>query len=427
MDGYKNMQEEKVIESLKVADVWAGHPVGFALLTHQDQQFVAFYDAERYMTVAQRTLGKTAWTLTRLPSRVGWDSHNYIAMAVDADGFLHVSGNMHVNPLVYFRSTKPLEASTLKPVAAMMGEKENRVTYPLFFRGPKGELLFTYRDGSSGNGDQLYNQYDPTTQRWKRLLSTVLTDGEGARNAYLTLPELGPDGYFHLIWIWRETPDAATCHDPSYARSKDLIHWETSGGKPQALPITLKTGDVIDPIPEHGGAVNGLVKLGFDSQNRPVVSYTKYDTKGNSQIYCARREKTGWKVYQISAWDGRWEFGGGGSIPFDIRVDKVTVAGKGRLRLPFGSAKHGGGVWVLDEATLKPVETLPSPPGYPASLRGVKGTFPGLQVKWAGDAGKSPEAGTRYALRWETLGPNRDRPRPEPYPPASELRLYKLR
>jgi hypothetical protein len=40
-----------------VAPVWAGHPVGFDLLTHGDRQFVAFYDAERNMTVAARTLG----------------------------------------------------------------------------------------------------------------------------------------------------------------------------------------------------------------------------------------------------------------------------------------------------------------------------------------------------------------------------------
>jgi len=31
---------DKVID---VAPVWSGHPVGFALLTHGDMQFVAFY------------------------------------------------------------------------------------------------------------------------------------------------------------------------------------------------------------------------------------------------------------------------------------------------------------------------------------------------------------------------------------------------
>lgn len=420
------MPQEKVTETLKIAEVWAGHPVGFALLTHADQQFVAFYDAERHMTVAQRTLGQKQWRFTRLPSQVGWDSHNYITLAMDAEGFVHVSGNMHVNPLVYFRSTKPLDASSLAPVKAMTGLRESRVTYPRFFAGAKRELIFTYRDGSSGNGDQLYNVYDLKTKTWRRLTEQVVTNGEGERNAYPELPRLGPDGYFHLIWIWRETPDAATNHDPSYARSRDLIHWEDSAGKPLALPITLKTGDIIDRIPEHGGAINGLVKLGFDSQKRPIVSYTKYDKAGNSQIYCARREKSAWKVTQLSNWNWRWEFGGGGSIGFDVSVGAVERAGKGRLKLAFGSKGHGSGVWVLDEQTLKVIETLPRPEAYPKSLQAVEGTFPGLGVKWAGDLGKPIEPGVRYLLRWETLGPNRDRPRTGPLPPASELRLYKL-
>ena len=420
------MAEEKIAESLKVAEVWAGHPVGFALLTHENQQFVAFYDAERHMTVAQRTLGKKTWTFTRLPSQLGWDSHNYVTLAVDGAGYLHVSGNMHAVPLVYFRSTKPLDASSLVAIKAMTGQKETRVTYPLFFRGAKNELIFTYRDGGSGNGDQLYNTYDLKKKTWKRLTEKVLTDGEGQRNAYLALPQLGPDGYFHLIWIWRETPDAATNHHPSYARSRDLVHWEDSAGKPLALPITLKTSDVLDPVPEHGGALNGLVKLGFDSQKRPVISYTKYDKNGKSQIYCGRREKSGWKVYQISNWDWRWEFGGGGTISVEISVAAVESAGTGRLKLAFGTKNHGAGVWVLDEKTLTVIETLPPRVGYPKGLRPVRSKFPEMQVKWAGDLGKTVAPGTRYFLRWETLGPNRDHPRTGTLPPASELRLYKL-
>ncbi|MBB6048608.1 BNR repeat-containing protein [Armatimonas rosea] len=420
------MQEEKITESLKLADVWAGHPVGFALLTHGNQQFVAFYDATRQMTVAQRSLGSKTWKYTKLPSQLGWDSHNYVTLAVDSGGFLHVSGNMHVVPLVYFRSTKPLDASSLVQVKAMTDQKETRVTYPLFFRGAKQELIFTYRDGGSGNGDQLYNTYDPKTKTWKRLTEQVVTNGEGQRNAYPALPQLGPDGYFHLIWIWRETPDAATNHHPSYARSRDLVHWEDSAGKPLTLPITLKTGDVIDPIPEHGGALNGLVKLGFDSQKRPIVSYTKYDKNGKSQLYCSRRERSGWKVYPVTRWDWRWEFGGGGTIAAEIGLGAVESAGAGRLKLAFRTKSHGSGVLVLDEKTLAVVEKLPPPEGYPKSLRAVRAKFPELQVKWAGDLGKPASGGGRYVLRWETLGPNRDKPRTGPLPPPSELWLYRL-
>ena len=78
------------VEMLDITDVWSGHPVAFALVTRGDQQFAAFFDANRRMTVAQRTLGTTTWQLTRLDNTLGWDSHNYVAMAIDSTGFLHV-------------------------------------------------------------------------------------------------------------------------------------------------------------------------------------------------------------------------------------------------------------------------------------------------------------------------------------------------
>jgi hypothetical protein len=41
----------QVIGSFLLGLVWAGHPVRFDMLTHHDMQFIAFYDAERKITV----------------------------------------------------------------------------------------------------------------------------------------------------------------------------------------------------------------------------------------------------------------------------------------------------------------------------------------------------------------------------------------
>ena len=42
--------------------VWSGHPVGFAFLTERGHQFIAYYDAERRLTLAGRKLGTPTWT-----------------------------------------------------------------------------------------------------------------------------------------------------------------------------------------------------------------------------------------------------------------------------------------------------------------------------------------------------------------------------
>ncbi len=416
-----------ITEELQVSKIWPGHPVGFSLLTSAPHQYVAYYDENRNMTVAHRRLGEKNWTYKILPSKVGWDSHNYIAMALDNDGHLHVSGNMHVNKLVYFYSTTPHDISTLQQVASMTGKEENRVTYPLFSKGPGGDMIYTYRDGSSGSGNQIYNTYNLQTKTWSRLLDMPLIDGEGEMNAYIKGPSAGPDGYYHMVWVWRDTPDASSNHDLSYARSKDLIHWEKSDGSSLKLPIRIATAEIVDPVPAKGGIINGNTVIGFDKEKRVVITYHKYDAAGNIQIYNARRESGGWKIYQATDWKHRWEFGGGGTITFDVHVQPVRVDATGKLTMGYSSTEAGSGVLVLDPVTMKQLQRLSPPVTMPANMSSPESAFPGMIVNFKEDEGRSPEKNTRYILRWETLGRNRDQPQKGALPEAGTLNLYKVK
>lgn len=420
-------QAQHVAETLDVEPVWAGHPVGFCLLTNPPRQFVAYFNADRQLTVASRELPSRSWTFNRLDEHVGWDSHNSVAMAIDTSGQIHLAGNMHVAPLKYFRSTKPLDASTLTRIAAMIGAAEDKVTYPEFLRGPFERLVFTYRDGSSGKGNQIYNFYEAEQQEWRRLTDKPLTDGEGQRNAYFVGPTAGPDGYYHLCWVWRDTPDCATNHDVSYARSKDLVQWERSNGVAYALPITLGTSEVVDPIPVNGGVINGCTRIGFDRERRPIISYHKFDEAGNTQIYNARPEAGTWAIRPLTKWGYRWEFGGGGSISTEIHVAAVETESDGSLTQSWSHRKYGSQRWRLSPDTLAPEEQLPlkSPP-IPTSLQKVESDFPGMAVRYRSDAGESDSANHYYAIRWETLGPNRDHPRDPPWPDPSMLRVYRI-
>ncbi len=414
--------------------VWAGHPVSFALLTERGHQFIAYYDAERRLTVAGRKLDGEIWTRVQ-PAGVpvpgakrdsnvtNWDSHNFLRLTLDRDGCLHVSGNMHVNPLVYYRTRTPFDVTTLERLDRMTGEREMRCTYPLFFKTAAGDLLFRYRDGSSGNGSDLYNLYDPATRSWRRLLDTPLLDGEGHRNAYATEPTLGPDGFFHLLWMWRESPDASTNHTLSYARSRDLVHWENSRGAALNLPITLATSDVIDPAKVKEGLINMTMAVGFDAAKRPVVTYHRYDARGKSQVFAARPGGAGgWDVRQVSEWDFRWEFSGGGSLAAEVSVGAPRAEKDGTLVMSYQSMVAGSGRWRLRGDTLQRVGDLTAPaPILPENLRGVRSDYPGMEVQAIGSSAE----GRRWVLRWETLGRNRDLPRTAA-PPPTELWLYEL-
>jgi len=231
-----------------------------------------------------------------------------------------------------------------------------------------------------------------------------------------------------MAWVWRDTPDCATNHDLSYAKSADLARWRDSAGRELALPLTLRTGEVVDPVPPKGGLLNTNVQVGFDTRARAILTYHKYDAAGDLQVYAARREDDGWTIVQVSDWSGyRWEFGGGGTVVVEVGVGAVEPIGDGQLLLSYRYPR-GAGTWVLDEPSLRPIPGARAParpaPRFPDAAWRVDAAFPGMGLRQADDAGAA-EDGATYRLVWETLDANRDLPRPAPWPAPSVLRLVR--
>ncbi|WP_168564843.1 BNR repeat-containing protein [Crateriforma spongiae] len=421
-------QTWNIAQTWEIDHVPASFPVGFCLLTDGPNQYVAYYDEDHQMVVACRRLHENQWDRVVLPSKVGWDSHNYITMAVDSRGSLHVSGNMHAVPLVYFRTDVPGQIQTLRS-ASMTGNDEDRCTYPRFLQDADGNLLYTYRSGGSGNGRRLYNRFDSETGRWHRFLDVPLFDGLGQCNAYPIGPTQGPDGHFHVSWVWRDTPDCATNHDLSYARSADLKHWETAHGSPLRLPITPdQTAAVVDPVPSGGGIINSGIRMTFDRANQPLLAYHKRDANGHMQAFVATPRKDHWLSQAITDWDAPILFAGRGSMPFiGIKVSTPKVVDEKSIVVGFRHQEHGSGRIVLDAGTLRPVDRkVTIEREFPPTLSRVRIDFPGMQHRLTTDIGASPDADERYVLRWETLGSHHDRRPPDPLPPPSKLQLVRL-
>jgi hypothetical protein len=427
--GGAHAEDEWLVKRIEIDTVPSWFPVGFCLLTQGDQQYVAYYNADHQLMVARRSRDQHAWQKIELPTKVGWDSHNYVTMAVDANGDLHLAGNMHGVPLIYFRTQTPGDITTFERLP-MTGQDEHRCTYPRFLQDPDGRLLFMYRSGGSGNGQRFINAYDAQARKWTRFLDTPMFDGGGRCNAYPRGPNLGPDGLFHVVWVWRDTPDCATNHHLSYARSRDLKHWENVAGQAVELPFRSDQDSVwVDPIPAGGGIINGCERLAFDAANRPVIAYHKRDENGHMQIYVAGVQDGRWRPRAVTDWDQPVPFGGRGAMPFiGIRLSGFALWNDDYFCLNYRHRDYGSGRIVLDQATLQPVDRqLQIPAGLPRALSRPTIDFPGIRVKTAPDSGNNADSETDYLLRWETLDANHDRPRQPPLPPASVLHLIELR
>jgi len=419
----------EVANRIEIDRVPSGFPVRFYLLTLGDRQYAAYYNADHQMVVADRPLGETSWRRTELPTRIGWDSHNSVTMAADSEGRLHLAGNMHCVPLIYFRTRDPGDPTTFER-QPMVGRDEQRCTYPRFFRDNDGSLLFMYRSGGSGNGHRLVNIHDAQADQWHRLLDMPLLEGEGERNAYPHGPVQGPDGRFHMIWVWRDTPDCATNHHLCYARSDDFRTWESAGGQPLPLPITLdEPATWVDPAPTGSGMINGGQRLAFDSRQQPVIAYHRADERGHMQIYVARFDDGTWQSRLVTNWGKEVQFGGRGAMPFiGIRLGFRHLP-PNRFVIDYRHRDYGAGQIVLDDETLQAVdEQIDIKPKLPRRLSRPTIDFPGMRVHLLhADGDVAVEDGNRiHVLRWETLGPNHDRPRQPPLPPDSPLELIEL-
>jgi hypothetical protein len=292
----------KILEQIDVAPVWSVHQAGPPeLITRDGRQYVAYFDQDRFLTLAMRDLDSSQWQYHRFPVQMGWQtgSHAKLSLALDRQGYVHITcyrrwllqePPMPPRP-IYYRSVAPHSIEEFEQL--YMVSEDERTDYPTFIT-VDGTIYFSFRDGGSGQGDQNFYRYDDVSRQWSRVLNTPLIDGQGERSAYIYgngLPMPGPDGRWHLLWVWRETPDHATNNSLSYARTvgNDLTQWESAAGVPVTPPFTIENTElVVDGAPPGGGLSNPLNALNWDSKNRVVISYHRFDENGASQIYNAR-------------------------------------------------------------------------------------------------------------------------------------------
>ena len=308
-----------------------------------DTRYCCFYNPEGYVTVARRRPGDDAWEVrpTRYKGNVA-DAHNVISMAVDGEGYLHLSFDHHGHPLRYCRSIAPdtLAFGDLEP---MTGRGEEDVTYPEFHNLADGNLIFVYRSGASGRGNMVMNRYDTATRQWERV-HDVLIDGEGMRNAYWQLAT-DARGTIHLSWVWRETWLVETNHDLCYARSDD-------GGKllMYTLPATRADAETARHIPQGSELIN-QTSMTADSAGRPYIA-TYWREAGDSvpQYRLVSHDGARWNMETVGTRRTPFSLSGGGTKMIPASRPQVVCDGS-RIYYVFRDAERGSRVSVATRPT----------------------------------------------------------------------------
>jgi len=281
-------------------------------------QFAAYYrtvsgSSTRRVTVARRLHGSSDWDIFNYttgfndPNSNANDSHNTISIGVDGDGIMHMSWGMHNNNLIYRRSTASVLNSN--PIVfggnlAMTATNENSVTYPQFYNLPDGDLLFFYRNGASGDGNNYLNRYDTATDAWSAVQHPLFDGLTSSVNAYFNTLASDSQGELHATWTDRSTPAFQTNHNIYYARSPDAgVTWTKMDGTPYSLPITEPTAELVVPIPQNSTLIN-QTSMTLDKNDNPLVAtwWAPDTAQGNftRQYMLAYYDGNAWQTSQIS-------------------------------------------------------------------------------------------------------------------------------
>ncbi len=319
-----------------------------SLCTYNSTQYISYYNNDGFVVLGKRKIGHKKWQLqtTSFKGNVA-DAHNSISIITDGEGYLHMAWNHHGNQLHYSKSILP-GSLKMMPETQMTGLLEQKVTYPEFYLLPKGDLLFLYRDGQSGQGNLVINHYSTKEKKWQ-LRHHNLIDGEKKRNAYWQAC-VDVRGTIHISWVWRESPDVSSNHDMCYAQSTDGgVTWTNSKKEKYTLPITAATAEYVCYIPQKSELINQTSMYADEEGNPFIASYWK--DKGDSipQYHIVYKTGTEWVIQNTGFRKTAFSLSGAGTKKIPIsrpQIISFKKENKSTVALIFRDEERGSKVSI---------------------------------------------------------------------------------
>lgn len=283
------------------------------------------------------------------------DSHNIYSVGVTKDGYLLVSGNMHVNACRCIISTNPHDINSWQAITYTDSE---RVTYPRFVRYPDGTTQAFWREGTSSSGQYYSAIFNDTTKIFgakRQFIQTDLTV-----NAYEQRIGIDRFGRLHICFGLRESGAVADSNRGLwYARSSDKgATWTSAdGSQSYALPLTEANSEKIADIPLFTGYVNQCGGA-CDFSGRYHTTIWQDDENNHTQIVHIWFDGSAWHKETVSN--------------FDFKMDTSAGLLDGSLSRPVIGCTRYNKTWIFYRTTEM---------GRSEQIRAIDVTTPGAPVE----------------------------------------------
>jgi hypothetical protein len=375
---------------------------GGSLVSAGEYQFTSYYGADGKVVVARRNRVRRpdVWDIlrTQFTAYDIEDRHNTISIALDGSGYLHISWGMHGGgPLLYSRSATPVvKDSPMHLPGETVGNKgslrdqiplqneTNAITYPQFWNIPNsGDLLFTYRVGSAGNGEWQLARWINSERKWSSVHTAIKPDDASPQpwidndyagdklpntNAYHNGLVFDKKGRIHVTWTWRTGADSPSGlgdfqsnHNIMYASSDDLGKtWRRTDGtryeRNGQHDIDEDNAPPVVVVPEGSSMMNQTsATVGPDGRYYVANYWAPNATHGDNlrEYMLVEFDGKNWHVHQVTH---REPENANGRIP-ESRLKKfrmsrpiVLTDPENRVLVVFSDYERGGVVTVAYSA-----------------------------------------------------------------------------
>lgn len=232
-----------------------------------------------HLLVCQRSLSGGPWTSFDVSGTdIGIievsDSHYAAVIAVDAQGYIHISGNMHQIGMRYIRSENPNDITSwvtgVMPVN-WVTSGANYSTYQSYEVFSDGTLLWCQDQSDAlttiGRDQTMWRLGPEPGATWQPCVGTgeIMTTPNGSDGNVANVDEIPDRAYLHhafvdaadvlhCVYVWRmEDSDGSSMGEQFYVRSHDKgTSWENVLGEAVTAPFTYRT--TLDGVSGVGAA-----------------------------------------------------------------------------------------------------------------------------------------------------------------------------